>query len=89
MIDTSKLNEQVRKDLEEAYYRFERDFQEVVDRGHTEMLCPAPKIADLFCFDERQDFFAKYLRDRGYRVVRKARVIAGVLQVQMLYVEFV
>lgn len=64
------------KEMEE----FEKVLIEKAKKGMKKVYVPAPKIEGLFYYDERQEAFASYLKDKGFNVRKETEIIGGVRQ---------
>lgn len=60
--------------------KFEKILLEKAKNGSKKVRVPAPEIKGLFFYDERQEAFASYLRDKGFRVQKDVEFIGGVRQ---------
>lgn len=60
--------------------KFEKVLLEKAQKGSKKVYVPAPEIKGLFFYDERQEAFASYLRDKGFRVQKDVGFIGGVRQ---------
>lgn len=60
--------------------KFEKILLEKAKNGSKKVHVPAPEIKGLFFYDERQEAFASYLRDKGFRVQKDVEFIGGVRQ---------
>lgn len=60
--------------------KFEEVLVEAAKKGSKKVHVPAPDIKGLFFYDERQEAFASYLKDKGFRVQKDVEFIGGVRQ---------
>lgn len=60
--------------------KFEEVLVEAAKKGSKKVNVPAPDIKGLFFYDERQEAFASYLKDKGFRVQKDVEIIGGVRQ---------
>ena len=49
-------------------------------QGAVKVQVPAPEVEGIFFYDERQEAFAGYLREKGFKVKKERDVSGGVLQ---------
>lgn len=66
--------------LAKAMEEFEKELLEKAKKGMKKVHVPAPKIKGLFYYDDRQEVFASYLMDKGFKVRKEVEVIGGVRQ---------
>lgn len=59
---------------------FEKVLLEEAKKGSKKVHIPAPNVKGLFYHDERQEAFASYLRDKGFRVQKDIEISGGVRQ---------
>ena len=59
---------------------FEKLLIRKATKGIKNVHVPAPKIEGLFYYDERQEAFASYLMDKGFKVRKEVEVIGGIRQ---------
>lgn len=52
--------------------KFEEVLVEAAKKGSKKVHVPAPEIKGLFFYDERQEAFASYLKDKGFKVQKDA-----------------
>ena len=64
----------------EEMEKFEKVLLEKAKNGSKKVLIPAPDIKGLFFYNEKQEAFASYLRDKGFRVQRDVEFVGGVRQ---------
>lgn len=84
MITPEELANIGKQDREAVFAKEMKEFEEVLiekaKKGMKKVLVPAPEIKGLFFYDERQEAFASYLRDKGFRVQKDIEFIGGVRQ---------
>lgn len=66
--------------FEKEMEKFEKVLLEKAKNGSKKVHVPAPNIKGLFFYDEKQEAFASYLRDKGFRVQKDVEFIGGVRQ---------
>lgn len=64
---------------------FEKVLLEEAKKGSKKVRIPAPKVKGLFYYDERQEAFASYLRDKGFKVQKDIEISGGVRQDPLWY----
>ena len=84
MLTPEELYNIGKQEREATFAKEMEDFEKVLIRkarkGIKKVHVPAPKIKGLFYYDERQETFASYLKDRGFNVRKEVEVIGGVRQ---------
>lgn len=60
--------------------KFEEVLVEAAKKGSKKVHVPAPEIKGLFFYDERQEAFASYLKDKGFKVQKDVEFFNGVRQ---------
>lgn len=63
-----------------AMEKFEKVLLEKAKNGSKKVQVPAPDIKGLFFYDEKQEAFASYLKDKGFRVQKDIEFVGGVRQ---------
>lgn len=59
---------------------FEKVLLEEASKGSKKVHIPAPDVKGLFYYDERQEAFASYLKDQGFKVQKDIEISGGVIQ---------
>lgn len=84
MITPEELANIRKQEREDTFAKEMKEFEEVLiekaKKGMKKAHVPAPKIEGLFYYDERQEAFASYLVDRGFKVRKEVEIIGGVRQ---------
>ena len=79
--ELSNIGGEVRNSVfAEEMVKFEKVLLEEAKKGVVKVHIPAPNIKGLFFYDERQEAFASYLRDKGFRVQKDIEICGGVRQ---------
>lgn len=84
MLPPEELGNIGKQEREATFAKEMKEFEEVLiekaKKGMEKVHVPAPKIKGLFYYDERQEAFASYLKDKGSNVRKETEVIGGVRQ---------
>lgn len=64
--------------LAKAMEDFEKVLLEKAKKGMKKVQVPAPNIKGLFYYDEKQEAFASYLMNKGFKVRKEAAAIGEV-----------
>ena len=79
--ELSSIGKQKRDSIfSEEMVKFEKILLEEAKKGSEKVYIPAPNVKGLFYCDERQEAFASYLRDKGFRVQKDIEICGGVRQ---------
>lgn len=60
--------------------KFEEVLVETAKKGLNKIVVPAPDIEGLFFYDDKQEAFASYLEDKGFKVQKEVGFLGGVKQ---------
>lgn len=82
MLTPEELANIGKQDREDTFAKEMKEFEKVLiekaKKGMKKVQVPAPRIKGLFYYDERQEAFASYLMDKGFKVRKEAQVIGEV-----------
>lgn len=84
MLTPEELSNIAKQEIEPVFAKEMKEFEKVLiekaKKGMKKVYVPAPNIKGLFYHDERQEAFASYLMDKGFKVRKEVEVIGGVRQ---------
>ena len=52
----------------------------IANEGALKVLVPSPEVNGMLFYDERQEAFARYLKEKGFKVKKERDILGGVLQ---------
>ena len=59
---------------------FEQFLIKIANEGALKVLVPSPEVSGMLFYDERQEAFARYLEEKGFKVKKERDILGGVLQ---------
>lgn len=84
MLTPEELANIGKQDREDTFAKEMKEFEKVLiekaKKGMKKVQVPAPEIKGLFFYDERQEAFASYLKDKGFKVQKDVEFFNGVRQ---------
>lgn len=84
MITPEKLSKIAKTKADAIFDKEMEDFEQllikVANEGASKVSVPSPEVNGMFFYDERQEAFAKYLKEKGFKVKKERDILGGVLQ---------
>lgn len=59
---------------------FEQFLIKIANEGALKVLVPSPEVSGMLFYHERQEAFARYLKEKGFKVKKERDILEGVLQ---------
>ena len=84
MITPEELSKIAKTKTDAIFDKEMKDFEQllikIANEGALKVLVPSPEMNGMFFYYERQEAFARYLKEKGFKVKKERDILGGVLQ---------